>query len=345
MSRSYRKGYSGHCSTYGDKWCRFQYHKSLRAKDHRILKECEQFYRDCKLFEPYEECCGLNGEVCDVDVDWYYLELDDPHDKAIYDNNLINPEEILCNVHSKRINKCMGCYYSENCWKDGEFFDAWEASPDEKFCNNRIDHSIRYSDKWSWASDGGVYYQESVASLRIDFDKEMFGEENNRYSHTNAWDDYCKFKQAKYNTTPRKWYLVYEIPTKETIRINWVSYYTRNALPKSTKNVWYKIESFWGDEKPSIYKYERCWETAKDKILLDHKPTLSDLPKNAKFLYSCKSRKHTYTQAKSDWDLMEFLFYRNIIPTHFTSREDLNKWLYANEEKIVRKWYKIKNRK
>lgn len=307
MSRSYRKGYSGHCSTYGDKWCRFQYHKGLRVKDHRILKECEKFYRDCKPFEPYKDCCELNSEVCDVDVDSYYLELDDPHDKAIYDNNLINPEEILCNVHSKRLNKCIGCYYSENCWKAGEFFDAWGASPDEQFCKNRVDHSVRYSDKWSWASDGGVYYQESVESMRIDFDKEIFGEENNRYSHTNAWNDYCNYKDKKFNKIPCTWRLTYDI------------------FPKViTENVYVSRN----------YTYE-----------LDHKPTQKDLPKDAEFVSCYKANKWLRSQAKSDWDLMEFLFYRNIIPTNFKTREEMNKWLLKHEEMIVHKWYKIKNRK
>jgi len=189
MSRSYKKGYGHICSSYGDKWCRFQYHKSLRAKENRILKECEKAYRSCRLFEPYEKCCGLNGEVCDIDVD-AYLELDDPHDKTIYDNNLINPEEILCTTYSKRMNKCIGCYYSENCWKNGEFFDVWETNPDEQFCNNNIDYSVRYSDKWIWASDGGAYFRENISSLRKDFVIEAFGD-------IAIWEKYCKNKEKQ----------------------------------------------------------------------------------------------------------------------------------------------------
>lgn len=347
MSRSYRKGYSGHCSTYGDKWCRFQYHKSLRAKDHRILKECEQFYRDCKLFEPYEECCGLNGEVCDVDVDWYYLELDDPHDKAIYDNNLINPEEILCNVHSKRMNKCIGCYYSENCWKDGEFFDAWEASPDEQFCDNRIDHSVRYSDKWSWASDGGVYYQESIESMRIDFDKEIFGEENNRYSHTNAWEDYCKYRDRKLNNIPCTWKLTYDIFPRiimESVCDN-RTYSERVYPPDNEWNRRYKvIPSPYGNWK-EVYYTQRVWERKRVTVELDHRPTYGDLPKGAELVSVYKANKWLYSQARGDYDLMEFLFYRNIIPTTFKSREEMNEWLLKHEEMIVHKWYRIKNRK
>lgn len=344
MSRSYRKGYSGHCSTYGDRWCRFQYHKCLRAKDHRILKECEKFYRDCKLFEPYKDCCELNGEVCDVDVDSYYLELDDPHDKAIYDNNLINPEEILCNVHSKRLNKCTGCYYSENCWKDGEFFDAWKASPDEQFCNNRIDHSVRYSDKWSWASDGGVYYQESVESMRIDFDKEIFGEENNRYSHTNAWNDYCNYKDKKFNKIPCTWRLTYDIFPKVITENVYVS---RNYSypPDDEWNKKYKVvKCSWGDWE-DIYCNQMVWERKRITVELDHKPTQKDLPKEAEFVSCYKTNKWLRSQAKSDWDLMEFLFYRNIIPTNFKTREEMNKWLLKHEEMIIHKWYKIKNRK
>ena len=177
MSRSYKK-YNFRTITVkddGDAEFRRLYHRARRRGDRQLLHECENYYRDCKVFEPYTACCSLNGEVCDIDVDAYYLDLSDPHDKAIYDSNLINPEEILCNIHSKRINKCIGCYWSENCWNKDGFIDQWELSPDEKINMNNIDRNKAYADPWSWPSDGGSYYNGNKNSIREEIEKEFFG--------------------------------------------------------------------------------------------------------------------------------------------------------------------------
>ena len=47
--------------------------------------------------------------------------------------------------------------------------------PEEKFINENIDHSLRFADKWCWASDGGNYYWGGKDEYRRDFEKEIFG--------------------------------------------------------------------------------------------------------------------------------------------------------------------------
>ena len=47
-------------------------------------------------------------------------------------------------------------------------------------------------------------------------------------------------------------------------------------------------------------------------------------------------------QADSDWDLMEFLFHRKLIPMSFWGPEDLVSWLRSHEEEIIRKWFKAR---
>lgn len=44
MSRSFRKVCNPICSSYGDKWCRSQYHRSFRRKTKKLLKECMSFH-------------------------------------------------------------------------------------------------------------------------------------------------------------------------------------------------------------------------------------------------------------------------------------------------------------
>ena len=88
MSRSYKK-HNFHTITVkddGDAEFRRLYHRARRRGDKQLLHECENYYKDCKLFKPYKNTCFLNGEVCDIEVDIYWLDLRDPHDRKIYKN-------------------------------------------------------------------------------------------------------------------------------------------------------------------------------------------------------------------------------------------------------------------
>ena len=95
----------------------------------------------------------------------------------------------------------------------------------------------------------------------------------------------------------------------------------------------------------AIYKTYNTWEWETVEKILDHHPYVSDLPKNAHLKYMRRISKWAYTQARGDYGFMEFLFYRNIIPTSFKTREEMTRWILNHEEEIIEKWYKIKNRK
>lgn len=353
MSRSYKKGYSSWHHTSEDKWARKVYNRCRRAKDKHILRECEIFYRDCNTFRPYESCCGLNGEVCDIDVDWYYLELDDPHDAEIYHNCIINPEEILCDVKSKRMNKCIGCGYSENCWENAEFHYAWDVAPDEQFCDNRVDYSVKFSDKWSWPSDGGSYYREDLLTVRKDINEELFAAKSpSRWRDATIWEEYCDYRDARnISKYPHSWRLQYEIPTGiELVKDYWYSYkpYEKGMyIPPEDKKYCYRVDpSPWDKNISYLNRYEKRPVTEKFDITLDHSPRRgSDIPKNAINIRSYRKDKWKHCQAHNDWGLMSFLFYRNIIPTTFKSREEMTSWIMKHNEEIANKWYKIKNRK
>lgn len=245
MSRSYKKHYFGTWVCYrSDKPFRQAYNRSRRRVNKELVKSCERFYKDCELFVPYKSTCQLDGEVCDIDVDAYYLDLSDPHDVAIYHNNLINPEEILCNVNCKRLDKCIGCCYSENCWKDGKFLDAWVIAPDEAFCNSRVDYSISLADKWSWPSDGGLHYKGNKQSFRQEIDSEIFGVEANRnygkrFSDT-IWKKYLELKTDNYKSD--YWFLDFLflrgiIPTDFTCVEDLIKWYRKNE--EKLLNTWW----------------------------------------------------------------------------------------------------------
>ena len=76
---------------------------------------------------------------------------------------------------------------------------------------------------------------------------------------------------------------------------------------------------------------------------LDHYPLMSDLEPGAVQVSVSRSWKQPvrYCQASYDGALIDFLFHRNMIPNNFTSEGQLVKWLYQNNEKIVRSWYKV----
>lgn len=213
MSRSYKKHNFRTITVKDDGDAEFRrlYHRARRRSDKQLLHECETYYKDCEIFKPYKTTCFLSGEVCDIDTDAYYLDLRDPHDREIYKNNIVNPEEILNNVNEKRLNKCIGCNWSENCWEKGEFVDQWSLSPDEKINMNNIDRNKACADPWSWPSDGGVYYNGNKNSIREEIEKEFFGLHNfyrvwiNK-KRSDIWSEYQKNSQPKAYLTKWGWF-------------------------------------------------------------------------------------------------------------------------------------------
>ena len=241
MSRSFKKKpYHSICSSYGDKWCRQQYHKERRQKDKRLCKE-------------------LEGTI-DEDL--------------LYTKNGLQPEE--------------------------------------KFINENIDRSLRFADKWCWASDGGNYYWGGKDEYRRNFEKEIFGIDYINVKNT-AWKKYqvelsCTFNKKKPEYTIK---LERKVPKK----IDFGCYMPWDSL----REIGYETETVYihTKEYPPECEVEDGWTVVG------------------------WWRRKNYQFRRSNWDLCGFLFKNNIIPLNLKNENELIDWLRTNEELIINKWLKV----
>lgn len=82
------------------------------------------------------------------------------------------------------------CHQVKDNYEIEQIFKAVEDLPTDHIVNG-IDYSCRFADKWSWASDGGTFIKETEASLKQQFDKELFGLVSDwRHSAQNVWERY-----------------------------------------------------------------------------------------------------------------------------------------------------------
>lgn len=237
MSRSFKKRpYHSICSSYGDKWCRQQYHKERRQKDKRLCKE-------------------LEGAI---------------------------DEELL---------------YTKN-----------GLQPEEKFINENIDRSLRFADKWCWASDGGNYYWGGKDEYRRDFEKEIFGlDYKYSFKPKPLWEKYKDYVDLVFNKDKP----LYTIVLKKVVVEKYNSYYVECFEDERKKEEKKYITT---EIYPPKYKPEEGWEMA-----------------------HWWKRKNRYFNL-SNWDLFGFMFKSGIIPFDFKSEEQLINWLRNNEEVIIEKW-------
>lgn len=236
MSRSFKKKpYHSICSSYGDKWCRQQYHKERRQKDKRLCKE-------------------LEGTI---DEDFFYA-------------------------------------------KEG-------LQPEEKFINENIDRSLRFADKWCWASDGGNYYWGGKDEYRRDFEKEIFGlDYKYSFKPKPLWEKYKDYVDLVFNKDKP----LYTIVLKKVVVEKYDSYY---------------VECF-EDERKEEKKY----------ITTEIYPPKYKPEENWKMTHWWKRKSHFLSL--SNWDLFGFMFKSGIIPFDFKNEEQLINWLRDNEEVIIEKW-------
>lgn len=236
MSRSFKKKpYHSICSSYGDKWCRQQYHKERRQKDKRLCKE-------------------LEGTI---------------------DENLL---------------------YTKN-----------GLQPEEKFINENIDHSLRFADKWCWASDGGNYYWGGKDEYRRDFEKEIFGlDYKYSFKPKPLWEKYKDYVDLVFNKDKP----LYTIVLKKVVVEKYDSYYVECFEDERKEEKKYITTETY----PPKYKPEEGWE-----------------------MTHWWKRKNRYFNL-SNWDLFGFMFKSGIIPFDFKSEEQLINWLRNNEEVIIEKW-------
>lgn len=236
MSRSFKKKpYHSICSSYGDKWCRQQYHKERRQKDKRLCKE-------------------LEGTI---------------------DENLL---------------------YTKN-----------GLQPEEKFINENIDRSLRFADKWCWASDGGNYYWGGKDEYRRDFEKEIFGlDYKYSFKPKPLWEKYKDYVDLVFNKDKP----LYTIVLKKVVVEKYDSYYVECFEDERKEEKKYITTETY----PPKYKPEEGWE-----------------------MTHWWKQKNRYFNL-SNWDLFGFMFKSGIIPFDFKSEEQLINWLRNNEEVIIEKW-------
>lgn len=236
MSRSFKKKpYHSICSSYGDKWCRQQYHKERRQKDKRLCKE-------------------LEGTI---DEDFLYA-------------------------------------------KEG-------LQPEEKFINENIDRSLRFADKWCWASDGGNYYWGGKDEYRRDFEKEIFGLDY-KYGIKSKplWEKYKDYVELVFNKDKP----LYTIVLEKVVVEKYDSYYVECFEDERKEEKKYITTEIY----PPKYKPEESW----------------------KMTHWWKRKSHFLSL--SNWDLFGFMFKSGIIPFDFKNEEQLINWLRDNEEVIIEKW-------
>ena len=190
------------------------------------------------------------------------------------------------------------------CTKDG-------VQPEEKFINENIDHSLRFADKWSWASDGGNYYWGGKDEYRRDFEKQIFGlDYKYGIKHQPLWEKYKDYVDLVYNEDKP----LYTIVLKRVVieKVNWGFYmpWSSELAGKRKEEKKYITTEIY----PPKYKPEEGWE----------------------IIHWWKRK--SYLLSLSNWDLFGFLFRSRIIPLDFKNEKQLLDWFRKNEETIVEKW-------
>ena len=96
-----------------------------------------------------------------------------------------------------------------------------DECPVEKLPVKGVDYGCRFADPWSWPSDGRTYFDNDISSLRQQFDEEIFG--NDPYGD-DPWEEYVRYRDAKFNDTPCKWQLSYNPYLKDELRtsLDWI---------------------------------------------------------------------------------------------------------------------------
>ena len=179
--------------------------------------------------------------------------------------------------------------------------------PEEKFINENIDHSLRFADKWCWASDGGNYYWGGKDECRRDFEKEIFGLDY-KYSFKSKpiWEKYKDYVDLVFNKDKP----LYTIVLKKVVVEKYDSYYVECFEDERKEEKKYITTETY----PPKYKPEEGWE-----------------------MTHWWKRKNRYFNL-SNWDLFGFMFKSGIIPLDFKNEEQLINWLRNNEEVIIEKW-------
>lgn len=188
---------------------------------------------------------------------------------------------------------------------------------DVDFPKNRIDYSVRMSDKYSWCSDGGNYFCDDIYSMRKEFEDEVFSLDYRWHKQPDTiWDKYHQHLEKVFNNKKKNW--VVKLERKKIKKIDFGFYMPWNEIrfPSYETEVKY-LEV--GEYPPTLIKKDKFkgWEVK-----------------------NWWAKKNYLTH--SNWELFGFLFKNNMIPLDFKSEEELFCWLRKNQEIIIEKWLKAK---
>lgn len=242
--------------------------------------------------KPYHSICSSRGDK------WCRQQ---------YHKERRQKDKRLCKEMEGTIDKDL-LYYNDCflCTKDG-------VQPEEKFINKNIDYSLRFADKWGWASDGGNYYWGNKDTYRRDFEIEVFGSTaRSGVKLPTPWEKYQLGVENVFNTNK----------TEYTVRLE-------KEVPKKIN---YGFYVRWG-------VFDTFYETVTKYITTEEYPPYIKSFEDGWVMTKWWRRK-TYSFTKSNWDLFGFLFKSGIIPLDFKNEKELMDWLRANEESIVEKWLK-----
>lgn len=291
MSRSYKKtGASSICSSYGDKWCRNQYHRSERRKVRKLLNQVS--FKDCYLPEMDADLgCVWDNGMC-------MLCKDSDEEGYAYCENLsdyMDNEDWYFEPNY--------CFNRDGC---GVFIP--ENNPIDKILTKGIDYSLRYADRWSWASDGGSYWRHNKETIRKEFDKEVFCNRDRWYWHKKPqtiWDEYVDYVERKHND---------KAPTM-SIRV-------AKAISISTRYSWLE------HKEVECVKYD--YKVIKTSYNKEHQFDTSLIPEGYQVDSIWKTRGKGFS-GTNKWEEIQW----NMIPLDFKTPEELINWLRNNQERMI----------
>ena len=203
--------------------------------------------------------------------------------------------------------------------------DETNERPYEKITLKGRDFGCKSSDPWSWPSDGRRRFENTLSTLRGEFNTAL--KEQHYYYNVwyNPWKEYQTYRDAKFMTIEYDLFYKVVVGWHKEAHDDWRFFPDMGEYGKHLRIHWVTWE-------PTYKKVEKT---------LDHRPLMSDLEPGAENVSFRKSNWRQYIQASCDGELIEFLFHRNIIPNNFTNEDQLMTWLHKNEEKIIRSWYKV----
>lgn len=329
MSRSYKKhGYDSICSSYGDKYCRSYYHRSDRRKTKRILKDVVDMYHS-DTEDDLTKGNAYENEFCMLCMDC--------------DEEILFEEGCFCEVPFLD-------YMDEYPYKDPNICHEpcciwawdWELEADKLLTKGK-DYSLRFSEKWSWASDGGAYFQADLSTAHQDFDKHCLGVyEAGSFKHpilNDFYNDYYRNRDAKHNKDKKAYrvYVSYRVPVPSGRYNRGAADWLGNVMGQHKDR---KSEIFSGfDKEYDSYHFNFRMPFTNKPLVAPDWVYERVAKEGGEITKICKSVEHyCERRAHSIWRVDDYALSQNIIPDTMWGPIDLKDYLIAHREEICKGW-------